>query len=98
MTANGRLSLDITARTNERIRIRFINGCQRSVIAVKIEDFDVRVMAIDGQPSEPFQARNGALVLPPGGRVDAFVDVTAPRRDHSRFWSMTARKPAQSAG
>ena len=35
-------------------------------------------MAIDGQPSEPFQARNGALVLAPGGRVDAFIDVTAP--------------------
>ena len=35
-------------------------------------------MAIDGQPAEPFQARNGALVLAPGGRVDAFVDVTAP--------------------
>ena len=76
LTANGRLSLDITVRTNERIRIRFINGCQRSVIAAKIENFDVRVMAIDGQPSEPFLARNGALVLPPGGRVDAFVDVT----------------------
>jgi len=78
LTANGRLSLDITARTNEQIRIRFINGCQRSVIATKIENFDVRVMAIDGQPSEPFQARNGALVLAPGGRVDAFIDVTAP--------------------
>ena len=35
-------------------------------------------MAIDGQPSEPFQARNGALVLAPGGRVDAFIDVTMP--------------------
>jgi FtsP/CotA-like multicopper oxidase with cupredoxin domain len=77
LTASGRLSLDITARINERIRIRFINGCQRSVIAIKIENLDVRVMAIDGQPSEPFQARNGALVLAPGGRVDAFVDVTA---------------------
>lgn len=78
LTANGRLSLDITARANERIRIRFINGCQRAVIAAKIENLDVRVMAIDGQPSEPFQARNGAVVLPPGGRVDVFVDVTAP--------------------
>ncbi|WP_436213655.1 multicopper oxidase domain-containing protein [Bradyrhizobium sp. LjRoot220] len=77
LTANGRLSLDITARLNERIRIRFINGCQRSVIAIKIENFDVRVMAIDGQPAEPFLARNGALVLAPGGRVDAFIDVTA---------------------
>lgn len=76
LTANGRLSLDISARINERIRIRFINGCQRSVIAVKIENLDVRIMAIDGQPAEPFQARNGALVLAPGGRVDAFIDVT----------------------
>jgi len=78
LTANARLSLDITARTNQRIRIRFINGCQRYVIAIKIENADVRVMAIDGQPAEPFQARNGALVLAPGGRVDAFIDVTAP--------------------
>ncbi len=35
-------------------------------------------MAIDSQPAEPFPARNGALVLAPGSRVDAFVDVTAP--------------------
>ena len=34
-------------------------------------------MAIDGQPAEPFVARNGALLLPPGGRTDVFVDVTA---------------------
>ena len=26
-------------------------------------------MALDGQPSEPFPARNGALVLAPGGRA-----------------------------
>ena len=29
-------SLDLSARTNERLRLRFINGCQRAVIAVKI--------------------------------------------------------------
>ena len=77
LTANGRLFLDITARTNERIRIRFINACQRSIIAAKIENFDVRVMALDGQPAEPFGARNGAVVLAPGGRTDVFIDVTA---------------------
>jgi FtsP/CotA-like multicopper oxidase with cupredoxin domain len=41
-----------------------------------LENQNVRVMAIDSQPAEPFEARNGALVLAPGGRVDAFVDVT----------------------
>ena len=33
---------------------------------MKIEGHDVRVMALDGQPAEPFLARNSALVLAPG--------------------------------
>ncbi len=77
-TINGLTTLDIPARANERLRLRFLNGCQRSVIAVKIEGHEVRVMAIDGQPTEPFLARNGAVVLAPGTRVDVFIDVTAP--------------------
>lgn len=77
-TLNGQTSLDIPARTNERLRLRFINSSQRAVIAIKLEGMDVRVMAIDSQPAEPFQARNGALVIAPGGRVDTFVDVSAP--------------------
>ena len=73
-TINGLATLDITARANERLRLRFINGLQRNVIAIKIEKYDVRVMALDGQPSEPFLARDGTLVLSPGTRVDAFVN------------------------
>ena len=73
-TINGLATQDITARANERLRLRFINGFQRNVIAIKIEKYDVRVMALDGQPSEPFLARDGTLVLSPGTRVDAFVD------------------------
>jgi FtsP/CotA-like multicopper oxidase with cupredoxin domain len=34
-------------------------------------------MALDSQPAEPFPARNGALVLAPGGRVDVFIDAAA---------------------
>jgi FtsP/CotA-like multicopper oxidase with cupredoxin domain len=77
-TINGLATLDITARANERLRLRFINGFQRNVIAIKMEKYDVRVMALDGQPSEPFLARDGTLVLSPGTRVDAFVDAAAP--------------------
>ena len=76
-TINGLTTLDIPARANQRLRLRFINGCQRASIAVKIEGHDVWVMALDGQPAEPFLARGGALVLAPGTRVDAFVDATA---------------------
>jgi FtsP/CotA-like multicopper oxidase with cupredoxin domain len=77
-TINGLTTLDIPARANERLRFRFVSGCQRSVIGVKIEGHEVRVMAIDGQPAEPFLARNGAVVLAPGTRVDVFIDATAP--------------------
>ena len=79
-TVNGLATLDIPVRAHERLRFRFINGCQRTVIAVKIEGHEVRVMALDGQPAEPFLARNGALVLAPGGRVDAFVDADGAAR------------------
>ena len=77
-TINGLVTPDIPTRANERLRFRFINGCQRNVIVLKIEGHDVRVMALDSQPAEPFLARGGALVLAPGTRVDAFIDATAP--------------------
>jgi FtsP/CotA-like multicopper oxidase with cupredoxin domain len=35
-------------------------------------------MALDGQPAEPFLARAGTLLLAPGTRVDAFIDVIPP--------------------
>jgi len=73
-TINGRPSFELSAMGNQRLRLRFINGSQRTVLAMKLEGHEVRVMALDGQPAEPFPARNGALVLAPGGRADAFVD------------------------
>jgi multicopper oxidase len=76
-TLNGRTSFEISARANERLRLRFINASQHTVLALKLEGHEVRVMALDGEPAEPFPARNGALVLAPGGRADAFVDAMA---------------------
>ncbi|MGX4804404.1 multicopper oxidase family protein [Bradyrhizobium guangdongense] len=73
-TLNGRTSFDLSAEAGERLRLRFINGSQRSVLAIKLESHEVQVMALDGQPAEPFPARNGALILAPGARADAFVD------------------------
>jgi FtsP/CotA-like multicopper oxidase with cupredoxin domain len=77
-TLNGLTMPDIPVRTHERLRFRFINGCQRNVIALKIEGHDVRVMAFDSQPAEPFLARGGTLVLAPGTRVDTLIDAAVP--------------------
>lgn len=75
-TINGQTSFELSTAANERLRLRFINGSQRSVLAIKLDNHEVQVMALDGQPAEPFPARNGALVLAPGARADAFVDTT----------------------
>ncbi|MGA2056526.1 MAG: multicopper oxidase domain-containing protein [Bradyrhizobium sp.] len=74
-TVNGELKRQIRLRGRERLRLRFINALQRHVIALKIEHHDVTVMALDGQPAEPFLARGGAFALAPGGRADVFVDM-----------------------
>lgn len=74
-TVNGQRMREIKVRGRERFRLRFINGLQRQVIALKIEHLDVTMMALDGQPAEPFLARGGALALAPGGRADVFVDM-----------------------
>ena len=76
--ANRTAVHDIPVKTNERLRLRLINGSQRTVVAVKFEDQDVRVMAIDGQPAEPFPARNNQVVLAPGTRIDVFLDTVKP--------------------
>lgn len=73
-TVNGQTSFELSALGHQRLRLRFINGSQRTVLAIKLEGHDVQVMALDGQPAEPFPARNGALVLAPGARADAVVD------------------------
>ena len=75
-TVNGKPNLDLTSSQNERLRFRFSNTSQVDVIAIKMSDYNVHVLAIDGQPSEPFLARDGMIVLTPGSRVDAIVDTT----------------------
>jgi FtsP/CotA-like multicopper oxidase with cupredoxin domain len=74
-TVNGQLKREIPVRGRERLRIRFINALQRHVIALKIETHQVQIMALDGEPAEPFLARGGAFALAPGGRADVFVDI-----------------------
>ena len=77
-TVNGQLNFSLNVKGNERLRLRFINGSARSPIGLKIEHYDVRVMAIDGAPAEPFVARDGQLVLAPGARTEVFIDATRP--------------------
>jgi FtsP/CotA-like multicopper oxidase with cupredoxin domain len=70
---NGAPSFDIPVRTNERVRLRFVNASAR-VMRARIDGHRLAVVAFDGQPSEPFIARDSMIALGPGNRVDIFVD------------------------
>src|SRR5215470_907697 len=75
LTVNGAADIELVVRTNERLRLRLINGAVARALALRFERHAPRVMAIDGQPAEPFVARDGRVALAPGNRVDVFMDL-----------------------
>jgi FtsP/CotA-like multicopper oxidase with cupredoxin domain len=78
-TINGIPALDIPVAANERMRLRLINASDAQLVTLRIDRHPVMVMAIDGQPAEPFAAREGRITLSPGNRADVFIDaVLAP--------------------
>jgi FtsP/CotA-like multicopper oxidase with cupredoxin domain len=76
LTVNSAPSLDIPVTANERLRLRVINAANARLITLRLERHAAWVMAIDGQPAEPFMARDSRITLGPGNRVDLFVDAT----------------------
>jgi FtsP/CotA-like multicopper oxidase with cupredoxin domain len=72
-SVNGLDKLDIPVVANERIRLRLINAAARFV-TLRIDGQPMHVVAIDGQPAEPFLSRESRITLSPGNRADVFID------------------------
>ena len=53
-----------------------LNAATARPFAVRIDRHRAMVMAIDGQPAQPFEARGARVILGPGNRADLFVDCT----------------------
>jgi FtsP/CotA-like multicopper oxidase with cupredoxin domain len=77
-TLNGAAAVDIPARPNERLRLRFINASATQAMNARIDRHRVFVMALDGEPAEPFVSRDSLLSLGPGNRADVFIDAILP--------------------
>ena len=75
-TVNGAPAIQVAAKQNERLRLRIVNAANARVMPLRFDRVRVTVMAIDGQPAEPFEPREGRVTLGPGNRVDLFVDCT----------------------
>jgi FtsP/CotA-like multicopper oxidase with cupredoxin domain len=74
LTVNAQPMLDIPVKVNERLRLRLINAANARVMRLRLDRHRATVMAIDGQPAEPFVTRDARVTLGPGNRIDVFVD------------------------
>jgi FtsP/CotA-like multicopper oxidase with cupredoxin domain len=74
--ANGTPTPDLAVRANARLRLRLVNAAKTRVVTVRLDRHRATVMAIDGQPCEPFQALDNRVSLAPGNTADLFVDAT----------------------
>ena len=73
LLVNGSVRPNILVNAGERLRLRLINATRARGFAVRVDGHSMWVMAIDGQPAEPFLARE-RVALAPGSRVDLFID------------------------
>jgi FtsP/CotA-like multicopper oxidase with cupredoxin domain len=76
ITLNSEDTLDVSVKTNERLRLRIINVANSRIFQFRIAEHVARVMAIDGQACKPYVAKGGVLRLGPGARADIFLDAT----------------------
>ena len=84
LKVNGVDTHTINAAPNERLRLRLINATAAQILRLRLAELRPFVVGIDGQPAQPFAARQGEFMLGPGNRIDAVVDCTlAPGRTTS---------------
>ena len=76
MTVNAQPALDIPVKANQRLRLRIINATRTAAMALRVEQHRATVVAIDGQPAEPFEPRDSRVSLGPGNRIDLLADMT----------------------
>ncbi len=71
---NGVARPDFTVNPGERLRVRLINATAARGVILRFDGHAAWLVAIDGQPSEPFLSREGRVAIGPGSRVDLVVD------------------------
>ncbi len=73
---NGSVVPDVMVKPGERLRVRLINATAARGLVLRFEAHSAWLVAIDGQPSEPFLAREGRVALGPGSRIDLVMDAS----------------------
>lgn len=75
VTINATKPAGLSAKAGERIRLRLANACVARMLALRFEGHKPVVIALDGQPCEPYEPTDGRIVLGPAMRADVMLDM-----------------------
>ncbi len=74
-TLNGSTKHTVNVEAGERLRLRLCSVSNANTFGLKIDNHAMHIVAIDGQPVTPFEAKDGFVVLSSGQRSDVIVDM-----------------------
>lgn len=78
VTINGvPAPLALVARPNARVRLRVLSACNARLLVASFSAARVAVIAIDGQPCDPFAPVRDTIPIGPGARFELMLDLPA---------------------
>lgn len=76
LAANGAAApLSFSPAPGARVRLRILNAAAARIMVVAIEGVKPTIVAIDGQPSEPFAPLRNLIPIGPGARFELIFDM-----------------------
>lgn len=75
ITVNGESEHDISVAAGDRVRLRILNAANARVMTLTFPKHAPMVVALDGQPVEPFTPAGSQLRIAPAQRVDLMIDM-----------------------
>jgi FtsP/CotA-like multicopper oxidase with cupredoxin domain len=74
--ANGAAApLKLDARPGARVRLRLGNAATARLATIAVDGAKTLIVAVDGQPSEPFEPLSGKFPMGPGARFELMFDL-----------------------
>lgn len=85
LIANGKIAPEeMVVRPGARIRLRLASLANARIMPMKFENLKATVVALDGQPCDPFDPLKRTVVLLPGSRYDVMLDAPAEASQEAR--------------
>ena len=85
LTANGKPEETFEVMSGERVRLRLVNTANARIMNLLLEEPQMSIVALDGQPVTPHSPQDGRLRLAPGQRCDLIIDLVGDPGTRSRI-------------